>query len=330
MTKITPYLERIDKNPNILNLHINLLNKCNCKCIMCRKYEWPNESLDFNKMKKFINEFILQGGETIFFSGGEPLLYNELELLIEYLNKTNLRYSFITTTLRSKDRMELIAKNAYRIHVSFDAVDKDIFKSIRGVDAANETYDNIKFMQSFRKDKIPVRLSMTINNLNYKQILATYAIAEELNCMIHYTLVNLWDGIKPNKEQLESIYNDLSKLNIEVATNISLKKEIDEIYTYGEIRKPEKCIIQKIHMLLDPDGSIYPCCVLLEENDNYNYKNKTIYGNIYKDNIRDIFKKAQELTYNPLQKCCDSCINRYIHINKEYSNYIKQNNKLFI
>lgn len=328
MSKFTPYLNQSLNNPKVISMQINLLNKCPCKCISCKKYEWPNESLNFNKLKEFIEVFNNQKGETIVFSGGEPLLYNNFKELIEFMNTTNIEYSFITTTLGNRENLELMAKNAKRIHVSCDSSDVREYEKIRGINALDNVIENISFIQKYRKNKIPVRISATISKYNYNQIIPLYSLAKRLDCLINYYLVHTWDCLKTSKDELDQIRDSLVKLNFNVATNAELLiKDIDRMLDGKKLNIPKECIIQKIHMMLDSDGSIYPCSVLLRDNGVYDISKKYVYGNINNDNIIDIFERRFNLKYKPSDTDCVECI-RYWHINNEFSNYIKNNDDI--
>lgn len=330
MGKLESYMKDIINNPKVYSVHINLLNECTCRCKTCRKYNWPDKQLEINKLKQFIEYFKYQGGETIVFSGGEPLLYKDLKELIEYTNSLDLKYSFITSLIDVDiENIKLVADNAERIHVSCDATNAELFERIRGTKQYNQLIENIKLVQSMRRGKIPVRISSTISKLNYKEISNLYVLAKDLGCLINFYLVHTWNVLKMNKEELTFILKLMIHMNHKIATNIiDLELEISRLIDGIKEDKPKECVVQKIHMMLDSNGSVYPCCVLVRDNGDYDYRETHAYGDIYSGKIESIFKRRFKLKYKPEYGCCNECI-RYKEVNKEYSEYNKET-KLFL
>ena len=172
MSKLLGYENNVKKQ-EILNVQINLLNKCTSRCKSCRKYLWPNEELGFDDVCKTLKvlkqNFNLQ---TVLFSGGDPLLYNNFEKVIDFCVDNGIVFSVITTLItKDKKLLKKIAEKAYRIHVSIDAQEPRLYKNIRGVDAFEIVNENVNFVNKIRANfgLIPIRISATIGAINFQQ-----------------------------------------------------------------------------------------------------------------------------------------------------------------
>ena len=186
MSKLIGWEEEL-KRDCILSIQMNLLNKCTSRCMSCRKYTWPNDELDLETVKRTLTVLKEKFGlQSVVFSGGDPILYKDFLQVIDFCKEIDLKYSLITTLITNdKNLLEKIAKTAYRIHVSVDSLDRENYHKIRGVYGVDLVKDNIVFMQKFREGKIPVRISMTVSNMNYKEVYDITPIqypANDVNC----------------------------------------------------------------------------------------------------------------------------------------------------
>lgn len=325
MNKFYGYENEI-KNQRILSVQINLLNQCPSKCASCRKFLWPHDKIPVKDVLNVLEYLKEQRCSTVFFSGGEPLFYSGFSDIIDYCEYIDMPYNFITTLIcRNNDLLEKVARTAYRIHVSLDAVDKELYKEIRGIDAFDIVKNSIDIINNKRsKHKIPIRFSSTVGAYNYNKVFDIYNFAKENNCLINFYYMQLWDNLKMDDEkekeffkQLEQIINDENKNEnyISNARDIILKKE--------KINKVEKCYVPQVSAIINCDGNIYPCCGLFTEFvEDYNSCKKYSYGNIINKNHEELKNEFK----NRLQKYplnCDEC-NECMKTNMRY-NIINKN-----
>ena len=113
-------------NCNKINYEIQLTSICNLNCKHCLM----KNNLNNKNLKKFIdlekvNDILSNNKENIssvHFSGGEPLLHNNLELLLKILKKFNDIDFIITSNLMYNidSLKEEIIKNTRYFYTSFD------------------------------------------------------------------------------------------------------------------------------------------------------------------------------------------------------------------
>jgi len=120
----------------VKDLRISVTDRCNFRCTYCMpldEYEWINkkEILTFEEITRIAKLFIERGVDKIRLTGGEPLVRQDLHLLIEKLSKLDgLKDLCLTTNgaLLANQVSALAAAGLKRVNVSIDTLDSEKFK----------------------------------------------------------------------------------------------------------------------------------------------------------------------------------------------------------
>ena len=342
MNKLNGYEKEI-KDKKILSVQINLLNKCPSHCKSCRKYTWPHDVLPIKDVLHTLKYLKDQGCTSVFFSGGDPIYYPQFSDVIDYCMQIGLAYSVITTLIcADKELLEKIARTAYRIHVSMDAVDEKLYNYIRGVNGFETAKNAIDYIMSIRtKDQIPIRFSSTIGVYNYDKVFEIYEFAKEHSCIVNYYYIQLWGDLQMSKEDEEVFYKQMhdvamaEKENKKVITNAI--DSLNRRYQFDSLEDCGKCYIPQISAIINCDGSIYPCCRLFAEfKPNYSDCLQYAYGNVIDKTDEELDKEFQKrFAHYPLtcEECkeCIKCDVRYNNTNKDIESIVNQTKRpLFI
>lgn len=152
------------------NLLLEVTNVCNNKCIFCanRRMTRPKGNIDYGLAKKVMQECYELGSREIgFYATGEPLLYPRLVDLIKEAKAIGFEYVYITTNglLASEDRIkELLDAGLQSIKFSINAINRDDYIFIHGVDAFDVVMENLKAcrkLQGVYKNKLFVSTILT-------------------------------------------------------------------------------------------------------------------------------------------------------------------------
>ena len=157
--------ERIDEKYNAIisvsfpkkNLLIEVTNKCNNKCIFCanRKMTRKTRFIDFDLAKRVLKEcYDLGSREVGFYATGEPLLYPNLDNLISEANLIGYDYIYLTTNglLADEKLVESLIKSGLQsIKFSINAIDREDYKFIHGLDAFDIVMNNLKKCKELQK-----------------------------------------------------------------------------------------------------------------------------------------------------------------------------------
>ena len=327
---------------DLISMQINLLNACPSRCKSCRRYEWPKDVLPYGKLKELIieckNHYDL---ETIIFSGGDPICYPDLEKAMQLCTDVGIKFSLISTLIsHNEDRIKAIASMAERLHVSLDSVDRGRYAEIRGVDAFPTVEKNVAIIQDIRKmlGKQPIRFSMTVSKLNYKDAYDIYEFAKKYGCHLNFYYLHTWDDMKLDDEQrrefqeiMEKVLRDNESSENPMMTNAAdfLKEEVQVNNSNAGCKR---CRVSYIHCAVNADGSIFPCCKLFNENACYEDSIKYACGNIFDGDIIKQLEKRKDGNYPLDVQECKDCMPCYYEIINPYVMEVLDNydKKVFI
>ena len=122
----------------ITDLRISVTDRCNFRCSYCMpldEYEWINkkEILTFEEISRLATLFVQLGVEKIRLTGGEPLVRQNLDRLVEKLATIpGLKELCLTTNgaLLAEKAQSLKVAGLTRLNVSLDSLDAGKFKTI--------------------------------------------------------------------------------------------------------------------------------------------------------------------------------------------------------
>lgn len=317
--KLIGYEAEIMRN-DILSVQINLLNRCTSRCVSCKKYTWPPDELNIEDVKNVVDVLVDNFGlKTVVLSGGDPILYEELEGLVEYLNGKNVLSSMITTGIVTKMSRVNIMADIYRIHVSLDACTKAGYERIRGVNAFGIVDKNIKMLSRKRKEKgrMPVRLSSTISKLNYDRAMELYNYAKNNDCNIKFFLVHTFGNLYMEQHEEETFYTQLKLIVEDEKKSGKISNASELLNDRGKLLTEVdcKCYVPCMSCVINANGDIYPCCRVFKDNGFYGEQRKFAYGNIVGKDKEDLFREfSNRLRYQyPLvdNEECKNCGQRY-------------------
>ncbi|MGD0274697.1 MAG: 12,18-didecarboxysiroheme deacetylase [Syntrophales bacterium] len=203
--KLPPHLLQFsaDKRPVVV---WNMTRRCNLRCVHCysssRNIEYPDE-LTTAEAKVMMDDLAGFGAPVILFSGGEPLMREDLPELAGYAVEHGIR-SVISTngTLITRERAEVFKQIGLSyVGVSLDGLEAthDRFRGEPG--AFKAAVNGIRIC---RDSGIKVGVRFTIHRGNASEISAIFDLLEEENisrcCFYH--LVYSGRGTKLKEEDL--------------------------------------------------------------------------------------------------------------------------------
>jgi len=146
-------LDHHDREFDYLRLAVN--EKCNLRCIYCMPEEGvkllnEDQYLSTLEIKRIISLFTQMGISKIRFTGGEPLLREDISELIRYAkNECKIKQVHLTTNgiLLNKYLDQLSRAGLSGINISLDSLRPERFKKITRRDKLQQVLDNIILVQ---------------------------------------------------------------------------------------------------------------------------------------------------------------------------------------
>jgi len=252
IVKVKLFSKRI---PFIISWH--LVNRCNRKCKYCFRWSVPCKELTTQQVKSIINDFAKTGTRIIIFSGGEPLLRDDIGEIINFCRSKN-----IFTGLASKE-----IKNLNILKLSLDGP-KEVNDFLRG----DGSYDDVMTaVELGKRHGLKIKFNTTLSKYNLEYIDFILQKAKELDVGVKFQPLSYVHACDQNIDSLlpgEKEYKDVMKRLIYLKKSnkyiINSLFALDYLYNWPNYKKLE-CCGGRIICCISPNGYLYPCTMLMEK-----------------------------------------------------------------
>jgi len=231
-SKLPPHLLQFskDKRPVVV---WNMTRRCNLKCVHCyahaKNIHFGNE-LSADQGKNLIDDLSGFGVPVLLFSGGEPLIREDLPELAEYAIKKGMRavISSNGTLITKKMARKLKKIGLSYVGISLDGMERinDRFRGVNGAFAMT-----MKGIENSMEAGIKVGLRFTINRFNASEIPDLFDLMEKMDIprICFYHLVYAGRGSK-------LVSDDLSLEETRDAVDIIMDRT-KKIHDKGRLRE---------------------------------------------------------------------------------------------
>lgn len=165
-------------------IQLEITNKCNLRCKHCYlgKYE---ENINDIMVENLISQAKDMGVVNFDITGGEPLLYPEIEKILSKILEMGMKIVVFTNAVRLPQKVKLLIDKYYGIQfkVSLDGWDAESHDYIRGRGTYNKTIENIK---TIKNSNVPVSINVVLNSRNIIGIKKFQELSKELNAPFIY------------------------------------------------------------------------------------------------------------------------------------------------
>jgi putative heme d1 biosynthesis radical SAM protein NirJ1 len=244
----------------------NCTKTCNLKCMHCyansdsKKYEGE---LSTNEAKALINDFHEFRVPVILFSGGEPLLREDLFELIEHARNHKIRSTISTNgTIIDNDVARRIKQSGVGyVGISLDGIGSkhDEFRRTKG--CFDKALNGIRNCREVNQ-KVGVRF--TINSHNYNQLEDIFHLIKEekINRVCFYHLVYSGRGSEMIKEDISheesrAAMDLIMQKTVELGDNVEIltvDNHADTVYLYLQAQKKYPHLADNIFKLMKMNG----------------------------------------------------------------------------
>lgn len=285
--------------------------KCNAKCKHCsinaKSVDDPKASFDlgFDKVMYILDEIAKLGVMFLGICGGEPLMYEGIEKVVEYANKKGMFVAIATNGMFLSEEKIISLKKAGidSILVSLDfpnAKEHDAFRGAKGL------FENaLKGIRYCVKYNVPVILGYTPMKNNFHYLKEMFRIVENENM----SAINISSYVPTGRgdinndldvAQWKELFFFATKMQKEWE-NKGIRVQIhDTRYAIYNNLETTKCMAGFNQIYVLPNGDVQPC-VMLPIN----------MGNLFEEKLEkivDSFQKDFGLNaHNKLEGKCKRC-----------------------
>ena len=275
---------------NTARLFVELTDKCNLRCKHCYgDFKFENQhTLSIESINNLIEQAVKLNVYQFDLTGGEPLLYKNLEYLLSKLYDAGMLVTiFSNLTIQSDKILTLFEK--YRVKKVITSIDSNIAKNhdeFRGMTGAfDKTINNIN---KLKKTSIELSVNTMVGAHNEKNVDETITFLRNLNvpCVL--------DAIIPNGRANKLDENTFKSVQI-----------IHDLYKNKELNvelKITDCGVGNRFLYIKSNGNVCLCPSLVTNN--------FIFGNINDDDFNLLSCWNQMIDKYGNLKCKEKCSKR--------------------
>ncbi len=237
--------------------------RCNLRCRFCDVPNSKISEMSTEEVKEAMHTFRTMGCIGWGFTGGEPLLREDLVELCKFAKECEFTTSLVTNATLTAQVSKLDKRFLDFVMLSLDG-DRTSMDSIRGAG----TYDKVlTSLDILKKKDINVCLSTTLEDYSLDLVKHILDIAHRAGVFCSFQPIFDWNTGREVQELVRSPQR-LAKYRKNVDYLIEQKKHgapiwnslgyLQYIRKYGEIEKI-KCYAGLLYLLLDPSGVILNC-----------------------------------------------------------------------
>jgi radical SAM protein with 4Fe4S-binding SPASM domain len=253
--------------------NLNANSTCNLRCRHCfaEGGSYVNSSLSLKDNLTILGKLAEHGINRISFSGGEPLLYRDLNILIGAAIDKNISIGVLTNGIALSDRRlrEFRHLGVEFIQISIDGPElvHDDFRGMAG--AFKKSVDAIKRASDFG---FRVNIATTITKLNYLSLDSVLDLTEKLGTewgIEHFTPIGVGSSISElalSSKERRLALSQLIKLSVKKQIKIADPTRIVEDSAFRAICRIAEtygiksgCSIGVLGFSIAPNGDILPC-----------------------------------------------------------------------
>ena len=223
-----------------------------------------DDELDTEAWLRVLNEARAQGSVQCGFSGGEPLVRDDLEVLVAEAHRLGFYTNLLTSGVGlTEDRAEALKRAGLdHIQLSF----QDTTRELNDFLSHTRTFDlKQKVAQTIKANGWPMVMNCVIHRLNIDHIgqiieMAVALGAEYLelanNQYYSWALLNR-DQLLPSREQIERAERITNEYRARLGDKIRIFFVVPDYYE----TRPKKCMNGwgNVFLTVTPDGSALPC-----------------------------------------------------------------------
>lgn len=279
------------KTPLLVSWEIT--RRCNARCKYCNIWDNASGELDTQQVLSIIQELSEAGTRTIHFTGGEPLLREDIGIILEHCRKKHISTSMNSNGAFVPRRINEIS-TLHLLGISLDGPE-EIHDYIRGQGSYKGAIEAIAIA---RDKSIKLRLLTVLSQCNLQAINFLLEKAREFDAPIIFQPATelLLGGqtenpIAPNVARYKQVIKWLiakKRVTKYIANSVS---GLQFLYYWPDMKRI-RCLASLVSCRIQSDGHIYIC-----------YRNQDLAGKIDQKHpsIKDAFL---QLPFVYCKRCC--------------------------
>ena len=300
--------------PNLKEVIFSITNRCNLRCRMCDIPNGVVEELSTAQWKGVIKDASCLGAQTIVFSGGEPLLREDIFELIAFSKQNNLN-ACVTSNgylINEQVALSLSSSGVNVVNISIEGT-KETHDYLRGDGAFSKA---MVALENLRKYKIESTVASTVSKYNYKELLYVLEVAKNTGAttvrLQPFNVIFLSNHKRKSEflidkrdiRGVEDIIKNFAVISKEykISTNpISYLFKIPA-YLAGKKFFTRNCGALWYSCPINPNGDVFPCWI--------EGANNKLIGNVKEEGLYGLWlsEKRAKMVNCIISNGCNGCL----------------------
>lgn len=248
-------------------LVLELTYKCPLKCPWCSNpvdFDRYRNELTTEEWKDVLRQGRKLGSLQLGFTGGEPMLRNDLEELVEEADRLGYYTNLITSGvgLNTKRLRDLKKAGLKQVQLSIQACDQELNEKLVGVDVFAH---KVEIARAIKAEGLPMVLNVPVSRYNIDQTEHLIDLAAELGVeYLEFANLQYYNWALLNRAELLPTREQLARSEAAVkAARERLGKRLTIFFVVPDYYddRPKACMNGwgAIHLTIAPDGTALPC-----------------------------------------------------------------------
>ena len=322
--KIQKYPDKMNylfnRHKTLITIELDLTNNCDNKCPMCSGVKDKLAQLNFEQIKKLIDEFAdeFDGKSVIVSGGGEPTIHPNFVEILYYIKNKGIKIGLNSNgySLNEEKARAIIDCCSY-FRISLDAGTPEMYKKTHGMDedAFKKVIENMKMFAQIRKERggnVSWGAGFLTGNHTKSDILSFIELSKE--CGVDFAQFRPFcyptlDKTMINDDEMEKLRELYENENFKIRSSSHKYSRFDD----EEKRPYNKCLGMFFSIVVTADFRVFTCPIM-KQKENY------CLGDLNKNTLKEIFTSPRIIeVFNSIDLkdcpyfCRNDDVNRGLH-----------------
>lgn len=298
--------------PHPQHIYLTLTSSCNLRCKGCRygRDFLPGRQLPLSMVRDVLDDARELKFEIVRLYGGEPLVHRDIEEIVEYCTRLELRTYLTTNGILLKKKIDdLYAAGLRRIQIGLYGIGEDYDQYVQRKNRFNQLEENIAYARERYGDKVRLTLNWLLMKptCSVDTVRETWRFAARYNTaiyinLVHYSLPYFTEG---KDRELQFTPQDRPAIQAVIDEFLKLQSQQPELLQMSPIvlrsipdwltRGPNMRVPCDRHRLswIGPDGEVQMCYVTFR------------LGNLHEKRLKDLLFTAAHTDAARAGSCCN-------------------------
>lgn len=281
--------------------YIALTNRCNYDCVHCSvKGRMTGPELSTEEWLRVISDLQDMGTGILGFTGGEPLLRDDLERIVSAVDDRSVTYVFTNGHSLTRERArDLRHAGLFGIGISLDSADQEAHDKIRGHEGAAASA--LAAMENASAAGLHVMAQTVVGREslrpeNETHLLRLFRLAQQHGAREVRLLEPICSGSLLHRSDGHELFYSPEdrRAMISLQERINRRRGWPKISAFAHTESAHRygCGAGNQHSYIGPDGQLYPCDFL-----------PLSFGNVRDHGVRELWQEMTAAVGIPKEQC---------------------------